>query len=298
MHFHRRSFRDPDCPPHFYAHGNNPQYRHFGRLMRYTNRVCSLISDGKHIALAAILYHAEADWCGECMPVQEPGMRLAESQIDYDFLPADVFSEMERYHTMLSDALYVNGMEYRCLFVNEGSTSYTGSITVPQKGLCYAYNAWDNCLEKVCAEETSGGTQIKVTLEPLKSLLILFDTPTQRVKTPINLSSNKQAISKGWKRSICRSIEYPLFEQEKTINLPDFLAEELPLFSGFVRYEKEIDYTGGKVLLEISDAAEGIEVFMNGVSAGIQIAPFCRYDLTALMKKGKNQIRIEAATTL
>lgn len=26
-------FPDPDCPPHFYAHGHNPQYRHFGALM-------------------------------------------------------------------------------------------------------------------------------------------------------------------------------------------------------------------------------------------------------------------------
>ena len=38
--FSAKNFPDPDCPPHFYAHGHNPQYRHFGRLMEYMNRIC------------------------------------------------------------------------------------------------------------------------------------------------------------------------------------------------------------------------------------------------------------------
>lgn len=38
--FSPKAFPDPDCPPHFYAHGHNPQYRHLGQLMAYTNRVC------------------------------------------------------------------------------------------------------------------------------------------------------------------------------------------------------------------------------------------------------------------
>ena len=28
--FSAKDFPDQDCPPHFYAHGHNPQYRHFG----------------------------------------------------------------------------------------------------------------------------------------------------------------------------------------------------------------------------------------------------------------------------
>lgn len=56
--FSPKAFPDPDCPPHFYAHGHNPQYRHFGELMRYMNRICNLISGGRHESEAAILYHA------------------------------------------------------------------------------------------------------------------------------------------------------------------------------------------------------------------------------------------------
>ena len=77
------------------------------------------------------------------------------------------------------------------------------------------------------------------------------------------------------------------------------MAEEEPLFSGFVRYENTISCKKGEsLLLEISKAAEGVEVFVNGVSAGIQIAAPYRYDLSGLMKEGKNELRIEVATTL
>ena len=41
-----------------------------------------------------------------------------------------------------------------------------------------------------------------------------------------------------------------------------------------------------------------MEVFVNGVSAGIQIAAPYRYDLSSLVKEGENELRIEVATTL
>ena len=76
--FSAKAFPDPDCPPHFYTHGNNPQYRHFGKLMAYANRVCELLSGGKHIAPVGILYQAESDWTGKCIMMQEAAMQLAD----------------------------------------------------------------------------------------------------------------------------------------------------------------------------------------------------------------------------
>jgi hypothetical protein len=82
--------------------------------------------------------------------------------------------------------------------------------------------------------------------------------------------------------------------------LPDNLEQEKPYFSGFVCYEKEwvLQNMPKSAILEIMDAYEGIEVFVNGQSLGIQIVPIYLYDLTPFLKKGSNQIRIEAATTL
>ena len=82
--FSQAAFPDPDCPPHFYARGHNPQYRFYHVLNRYTNRVSHLVSGGRHVASAAVLYHAEAEWSGAAMPFQLPVKVLLQHQIDCD----------------------------------------------------------------------------------------------------------------------------------------------------------------------------------------------------------------------
>ena len=393
--FSPKAFPDPDCPPHFYAHGHNPQYRHFGELMKYMNRVCELISNGSHSAPAAILYHAEADWTGgECMFIQEPAKLLADRQIDYNFIPSDVFAE-DKYNTVLGSTLKVNTQEYKVLivpetsfitdefaravdvlikenfpvvfinrfpagicngddalldpirycsvvkldeligyldtlgiadihispnnnrirylkynnggelyyFFNEGADTYNGDITVPSAGSCYAYNAWDNVLESVDAREHGGKTKLTVSIEPRKSLIVIFGECEGALREPIAPKGTATVLNDGWRRSTCESIAYPSFGDGKTVSLPDKLEDEQPKFAGFVRYEREFtlpspNKTAGKVILEISDAAEGVEVFVNGVSAGIQIVPVFLYDITNLVKAGKNSLVIEVATTL
>ena len=52
------------------------------------------------------------------------------------------------------------------------------------------------------------------------------------------------------------------------------------------------------MLLEISDAHEGVEVFVNGTSLGIQIVPTYRYDLSSAVRDGEDELAIEVATTL
>lgn len=117
--FSPKAFPDPDCPPHFYAHGHNPQYRHFGVLMKYMNRVCTLISGGIHESETAVLYHSDAEWTGmKCMYIQEPARILTENQIGFDFIPSDVFAD-GRYQTELTDGLRVNGRRYRALIIPE-----------------------------------------------------------------------------------------------------------------------------------------------------------------------------------
>jgi hypothetical protein len=115
--FSPKAFPDPDCPPHFYAHGKNPQYKHFGYLMRYLNRMCHLFNDGIHIAPAALLYHGEAEWTGEAMFLQKPARALLEAQIDFDILPQDVFADMEKFNASFDGTLHVNGEVYKTLVI-------------------------------------------------------------------------------------------------------------------------------------------------------------------------------------
>lgn len=83
---------DWDAPPHFYDRGFNPQWRYFHVWANYANRVCHLLNGGTHIATAAVLYHAEAEWAGACMPFEKPVKALLTRQIDCDVVPVDLFT--------------------------------------------------------------------------------------------------------------------------------------------------------------------------------------------------------------
>lgn len=103
-------YPDQDCYPHFYEHGHNPEFRSFGKLMGYMNRVSDILSDGLHHAAAAVFYHAVAEWSGEdCMPFEKPGKVLTENQIDFDVIPADSLADME----VRDGRLWLNGENYR-----------------------------------------------------------------------------------------------------------------------------------------------------------------------------------------
>ena len=86
-------YPNPDCPPHFGGNGaNDPQFDGFTRLMKYGNKAAHLLSGGRHISDAAILYDAELEWMNEEHSVrymQAPAKLLYDENIDFDFLPID-----------------------------------------------------------------------------------------------------------------------------------------------------------------------------------------------------------------
>lgn len=87
--FDPKKFPDWDCPPHFYAQGNNPQFRYFPVYTAYTNRMLEIFNHGVSAVKAAVLYHAKLEWCGACMPVEKILRELCEHQIDCDIVSED-----------------------------------------------------------------------------------------------------------------------------------------------------------------------------------------------------------------
>lgn len=131
--FSMAPFPDWDCPPHFYAHGNNPQWPHFGQLMRYMNRTAALLSGGTAACPVAVLYHADAEWAGNAMPVERVAAELTRAQIDFDFVPAEAFEDEDRYEVSIADGmLAVNGCRYQA-FVMSGA-SFIGAVTARAVG--------------------------------------------------------------------------------------------------------------------------------------------------------------------
>lgn len=112
-------FPDSDCPPHFYAHGHNPEYRAFGEIMAYMNRVSTLISGGKRCSQAAVLYHGESEWSGKSTLTQKAIRCLLDAQIVADTIPADVFQNRAFYQTKITNALQVHQQIYEVFILPE-----------------------------------------------------------------------------------------------------------------------------------------------------------------------------------
>ena len=436
--FSAKAFPDPDCPPHFYAHGQNPQYRHFRSLMDYMNRICGLISDGRRITDVAVLYHAEPEWMGTAMNDKQVLRALNDRQISTDIVPADALCGSDEYPLTLEEGRFdINRQSYQALivpyaqyitagiakairalrqhripvyfvdgypeqvidteikkdsaeaasvgtassgagsdeaasvdaawlkencecvplteladhlanaglaslkvapandrlrvlhyekngdlyyFVNEGKEAFRGTVTLPSAGECYRYDAWRNVLETAPVEKAvpaaaasaeepaaaASGTILHLTLEPMESYLLIFGDAPAELAEPL---TSRIARAKGamgslsfngsWQRSLAKSLEYPLFKEDRPVSLPDHLATDHPNFSGWARYENTFTLSReGLTCLEIIDAYEGVEVYINGESLGVQVVPPYRYDISSLIHAGENTIRIDVSTTL
>jgi len=82
------------------------------------NKMCELFSGGRGNPAAAILYHADAEWAGQCMLSQKPAKVLTQNQIDFDIIPQDVFQKQQYYKTNCKEKhLYINELCYQCLIV-------------------------------------------------------------------------------------------------------------------------------------------------------------------------------------
>lgn len=163
------------------------------------------------------------------------------------------------------------------------------------------YDAWNNEIFKTeNIKDGTGKSIIHVDVEPLKSIILISGEESQKVSLEEEIGQSYPVVIKPeWKRSICKSIEYPAFGEEKEICLPDRITKELPTFSGFIRYENTFEAKKGKrYFLKITEAFEGVEVFVNGKSLGIQIVPEYLYELTKETREGLNSIVIEVATSL
>lgn len=111
--FDPKEFPDWDCPPHFYAHGNNPQYPYFHKWANYADRLCNLMQDGYQVSKIGVLYHAFAEWSGDYMPIEKVLKELQTNQIACDIVSEDYLMDCDNFETGFT----INGYPYEMLIV-------------------------------------------------------------------------------------------------------------------------------------------------------------------------------------
>lgn len=116
--FDPKEFPDWDCPPHFYAHGHNPQFRMFSTLDNYMNRVMSIFRDGIYPAKVGVFYPAETEWAGNYMPIEKVCRALTENQVSFDIISRDYL-----LNAKISDHTYtINKTSFECFIVPFGTS--------------------------------------------------------------------------------------------------------------------------------------------------------------------------------
>ena len=109
-------------------------------------------------------------------------------------------------------------------------------------------------------------------------------------------------LPKTWKVMFADSTSYPDFQimvptekLELVSSLPGF--EEI---TGTVRYEGMLwkNREASSLILDLGNAYETAEVFINNISVGVRICKPYRFDLTSFLQEGQNQIVVEVTNTL
>jgi hypothetical protein len=82
----------------------------------------------------------------------------------------------------------------------------------------------------------------------------------------------------------------------------DWCAHGLAVYSGIGEYQRSFELPecprNGRILLDLGDISASAEVRINGISAGVLIAPPWRVDVTDLVQIGRNTLTIQVANTL
>ena len=366
--FDPKEFPDFDCPPHFYAHGMNPQFRYFPVFTAYANRLMEIFRNGKHPAKVGLLYPAEMEWGGEYMPVEKPARVLTENQISFDIISLDYLEKAE----IAEQCYFINGQRFEVMVVPYGTfmplpgRELLGKLQEAGVTVIYLPKDIQSCqlaeklhsyraviLEKEEPElavgeyekdnkrylmlfnenignavdtvlQIQGGKFIyrydvfedrmtrvspcmKLHLEPYESIL-LIQSEEDLALQPQDISLEQaqtdcsQMLPKTWKVMFADSTSYPdfqiMFPTEKlelVSSLPGF--EEI---TGTVRYEGMLwkNREASSLILDLGNAYETAEVFINNISVGVRICKPYRFDLTSFLQEGQNQIVVEVTNTL
>lgn len=147
---------------------------------------------------------------------------------------------------------------------------------------------------------TNRGKELGLIMEPLQSLIIIFDKELEeQQEEPLFSVVEKKDISRDWK--------FEVQERNVSVQMPELSGweqiPELKYFSGTGRYEKEFmvqqeEIADRKIFLELQHLGECARVFINDRQAGDIIKYPYRLEITEYLVPGVNTVQIEAANLL
>lgn len=313
--FTDRAFPDSDCPPHFYAQGNNPQYRHMHVLFHYMNRASHLLNGGRAKVPVAVFFPAEGGWTGACHDFGYIGKICLQNQIPYEVICMDTLKNA----VVCGGNITVGQAAYQCLIVDKTEVlpgEYLEEFyRLMNQGACVKFvdkipnaigteveNGWDKASEMCLSEEklpdfldsyrvckpasfTKWLRCRRYELEGVTVFLFVNSSMKHLIDTEVEISGMQSVIgydalrNQLFRSSITENNKLRL-KLDKGESLFFFMGEEenLPKLEGIAERKREKAADNG---------GESIQELYTGVYQ-ISLAPyFCQNDFKELLTTEK-----------
>lgn len=224
---------------------------------------------------------------GTGIECSELGKAIIESGLAFDYGIAP---------SKLRIARFESGRENILFFFNEEPLdTVSEEITLPVCGDYSELHILNDAFYGGCASDG----RIKVELLPGESAIFVFDGE-KSVFAPKEKYSSAVELNNKWNISIKESgIDKdfrPYKNSPELININAF--EELPGFSGEIKYTGEFESDGGKSVLDLTEAGYTAKVKINGTEFPVRIGKPYAWDISSAVKDGKNTIEVTVANTL
>ncbi len=145
----------------------------------------------------------------------------------------------------------------------------------------------------------NGGTSVSLELPPHGSLFVVFaDQKRKLPKLDGKANDDEQVLSPPWTVNFTKGWGAPeevVFD--KLHSWTDFDDPGIKYFSGTAAYHKTFtvpnERVGKKCIIDLGEVKDIAEIYVNGKSAGILWKPPFKADITALLRSGENELKIE-----
>lgn len=218
----------------------------------------------------------------------------------YDIQVKENVPFLRYYHVKHSDS------DVFMFFNEHPSKDIDTDVVLPVTGSVRFYDAYTNqVLQAECVKE-GDGSLLRLHLPASETIVVIAGPALDEVEAgakPMTTDKLITAIQGPWTVSTATSEQYPVFTPWRELEtLSDLSRNELlPTFSGTVRYEADLNWSsafGKQAVLDLGEAFETAEVYLNGVSAGIRLTAPYRFELSDVVREGSNKLAIEVTNTL
>jgi hypothetical protein len=300
-------FPDSDCPPHFYAFGNNPHYPYFKRLMQYTSRLSELFSGGSADIQVAVLYPAEQEWANAQLNSNvRTEMALTRNQIDFDIVPIDSIHKKSYAALLVPESEYMpkavkeeigklsgGGMTVRVVneqnrddIVSGLAKKFRTDITDTQHNYLRTMKYCHDGMDVYMLFNEHPGITIELTLNLVDTLCeydalnnVFFEVPDKNVTL--------------------KPYESRVYISKQAIGDTEIIKKEFTVETQYSGDTFMLDKMPEKIEIDFGIVHETAVVRVNGQDAGVCIsAPYRLLIDKEFLKTGENKLEVEVVSTL